>query len=121
MLGSRAASMSILSALFPPSIEAAQAAERVNSRAALVLDVRTRREYEAGRIAGAQHLPVGRLDAARLDPGQRYIAVCRTDMRSSQATRQLRRAGLEVVNLKGGMLAWQRAGLPLAPRNGHIA
>jgi rhodanese-related sulfurtransferase len=113
--------MSILSGLFPPSIESAQAAERVNSRAALVLDVRTRREYEAGRIAGAQHLPVGRLDAARLDPSQRYIAVCRTGARSSQATRQLRRAGLEVVNLKGGMLAWQRAGLPLAPRNGHIA
>jgi rhodanese-related sulfurtransferase len=112
--------MSLLSALMPPSIQAAQAAERVSSRAALVLDVRTRREYEAGRIARAQYFPFGGLDAAKLDPAEHYIAVCRTGAWSSQATRRLRRAGLEVVNLKGGMLAWQRAGLPLQPRNGQI-
>ncbi len=41
--------------------------------------------------------------------------------RSRSATAQLRRAGLDAVNLKGGMIGWSRAGLPLEPRNGRIA
>ena len=43
------------------------------------------------------------------------IVSCRSGAQSAQACRQLRGAGLgEVYNLKGGMLAWQSANLPVS-------
>ncbi len=112
--------MGLRDALFGPSIGPEAAADRLRTRGATVLDVRERHEYDAGRIRGARHLPPHRLDAAALKPDVLYITVCRSGARSASASRQLRRAGLEVLNLRGGMLAWQRAGLPMDPRNGRV-
>jgi rhodanese-related sulfurtransferase len=42
------------------------------------------------------------------------VVVCRAGARSATAAAMLRRAGFRrVVNLHGGMLAWQGAGLPV--------
>ena len=114
--------MGLFSSLFPPTVSAEEAAERIRARDAIALDVRERHEWNAGRISGAKHISLGTLAARRgeLDPARRYIAVCRSGGRSSRAVAQLRKAGFDVVNLKGGMTAWQRAGLPLEPRGGRV-
>ncbi len=105
-----------------PSVEPEQAAERLRSREAVVVDVRTPREWRAGRIRGALHVPLHEL-AARIDrmPRDRtLITVCRSGHRSAGAARALKRAGYDVENLRGGMNRWARAGLPLEPANGRV-
>jgi sulfur dioxygenase len=46
---------------------------------------------------------------------QPIVAVCHSGRRSGQATVILQKHGIkEVANLRGGMVAWQAAGLPIA-------
>lgn len=115
--------MGILSFLFPPSTTAEQAHDAAQRRAAIILDVRERHEWKAGHAPGSKNIPLSKLGAraSELHPGRRYIAVCRSGSRSRSAVAQLQRAGLDAVNLKGGMHSWTRAGLPVEPRNGRIA
>jgi rhodanese-related sulfurtransferase len=58
------------------------------------------------------HIPLDQLPAraGELPTDRRVVAICRSGARSGQATMYLRRAGLEVVNLDGGMQAWARTG-----------
>jgi rhodanese-related sulfurtransferase len=44
--------------------------------------------------------------------GKKVLAICRSGNRSGRATRHLSANGIEALNVKGGMLAWTRAGLP---------
>lgn len=114
--------MGFLSALFPPSTSVAEAHEAAKRRRLVLLDVREPREWKAGHAPGAKNIPLSKLETRRgdLQPGTRYCAICRTGARSRRATAQLRKAGFDVVNLQGGMNAWQRNDLPLEPRNGRI-
>ena len=115
--------MGLLSFLFPPSVTAEEAHETAGQREAVILDVRERHEWKAGHAPGSKNIPLSKLHArtGELATDRRYIAVCRSGSRSRSATAQLRRAGLDVVNLKGGMQSWKRAELPLEPRSGRIA
>jgi len=112
----------ILSFLFPPSTSAEQAHEAARRRDVVILDVRERNEWKAGHAPGSKNVPLStlRMHTAQLARDRRYIAVYRSGSRSRSATAQLRSAGIDVVNLKGGMHGWKRAGLPLEPRNGRI-
>jgi rhodanese-related sulfurtransferase len=112
----------VLSFLFPPSTSAEQAHQAARRRDVLILDVRERHEWRAGHAPGSKNIPLSTLQArtASLARARRYIVVCRSGSRSRGATAQLRNAGLDVVNLKGGTHSWIRAGLPLEPRNGKI-
>jgi len=114
--------MGLFSTLFPPSTSAQDAHEALQRREAVILDVRERREWKAGHAPGARNIPLTTLASrtGELAAGRRYIAVCRSGSRSRSATAKLRSAGLDAVNLSGGMHGWQRAGLPLEPRNGRI-
>lgn len=81
----------------------------------LVLDVREPAEYQEGHVAGSTLIPLGQL-ASRLSDipkDQPIVAVCRSGNRSGVATDLLRRAGFDVVNMRGGMIAWARQGLPV--------
>jgi rhodanese-related sulfurtransferase len=104
-------------------IDPAAAAERLARGDAVALDVREPQEWAAGRIAGALHIPMGQLShrAGELPRDRELIAVCRSGGRSARVAEALVRAGYRVVNLDGGMRAWQRAGLPLEPANGRVA
>ena len=114
--------MGLLSSLFPPSTSAPEAHEVVQRREAVLLDVRERHEWKAGHAPGSKNIPLSSLASrtGELAVDRRYIAGCRSGSRSRSATAQLRSAGLDAVNLKGGMHGWQRAGLPLEPGNGRI-
>lgn len=81
-----------------------------------LVDVREPWEFSQGHIAGSKLIPLGQLSGqmARLPKDKTLVAVCRTGNRSSVATSILQRAGYEVLNLKGGVVDWARAGLPLS-------
>lgn len=114
--------MGLLSFLFPPSTSAEEAHDKAARREVVLLDVRERREWKAGHAPGSKNVPLSTLSKRHHElPAQRtYVAVCRSGSRSRSAVAQLRAAGFDVVNLKGGMHAWSRAGLPLEPRGGKV-
>jgi rhodanese-related sulfurtransferase len=81
-----------------------------------IIDVREAGEWRSGHIRQARHIPLDQLGqrAAEIDPSRPVVFVCRSGNRSEYATQALRQAGYDqAVNLAGGMLAWQRAGLPI--------
>ena len=102
-----------------PRIDAAGAAELIAARTALVLDVRQNAEWKTGHIQGAIHIPLGALPSRmnQLPNGKTIVTVCGSGHRSAVAARTLTRAGHEVLNLRGGINAWTRAGLPLHTSN----
>src|SRR2546428_12045351 len=81
-------------------------------RAAIhVLDVREDDEWQAGHIAGAQHIPLGQLGerVGELPKGSRIVAVCRSGGRSGTAGRGLKQRGYDAGDLDGGGTAWAKA------------
>lgn len=107
-----------------PTIEPREAAERLASGELALIDVREDDEWQAGRIPGARHIPLGEL-AERfhevVDAGPRVAFVCRSGGRSGYATEAARAAGLSASNLAGGMQAWAAADLPMVPDDGWVA
>jgi rhodanese-related sulfurtransferase len=98
-----------------PTIDAAEAADLLAARSAVLVDVRGQAEWNAGHIKGALHVPLTQLSSRlpQLPSGKTIVTVCRSGHRSALAARTLTTAGHEVLNLRGGMSAWTRAGLPL--------
>lgn len=81
-----------------------------------VIDVRGRTEYESGHIPGAVNIPVGHLSSklAELPLNKPIVLQCQAGARSAIAASVLRAHGIHnVVNLTGGIAAWQNAGLPV--------
>lgn len=83
----------------------------------LVLDVRTEFEFRGGHVAGALNIPVQEL-AQRVSEieGHKdaFVAViCRSGARSGSACGWLVQSGYNVANVSGGMIDWERAGLPI--------
>ncbi|RUL55147.1 MULTISPECIES: rhodanese-like domain-containing protein [Lysinibacillus] len=73
-----------------------------------VIDVREADEVEQGMIPGAVHIPLGSIPerADELDKTKEYILVCRGGVRSAKAGEYLESQGFEVINLEGGMMAY---------------
>jgi rhodanese-related sulfurtransferase len=101
-----------------PEVDAREAAARAASGEVLLLDVREPDEWHAGRAAGAVLVPLGQLDPAAVPTDRPVVVVCRSGNRSGTATAVLREAGVDAVNLAGGMRAWAAAGLPVTADNG---
>ena len=76
----------------------------------LVVDVRTTREWNAGHVEGAVHIPLGELArrASELPRDRTVATMCEGGYRSSLAASVLSRAGIDqLVNVTGGMAAWR--------------
>src|SRR5262249_24809714 len=90
----------------------------------VLLDVREPDEFrgELGHIAGSILIPLRDLSdrAKELEvlKDREIVAICRAGVRSATATALLTALGFEhVCNLKGGMLDWTEAGLPVERAN----
>ena len=86
----------------------------------LVIDVRSSDEYvgDLGHIAGSRNIPIEdllrRLDELKAYQQHPMVIVCRTDRRSMKAAQMLTKAGFsDVAVLRGGMVQWNRNGLPV--------
>ena len=83
---------------------------------AVVLDVRSHAEWEAGHIPGAIHLPLATLTEGldRLPAGRPVLVHCQGGGRSAIAASLLTAHGVvPVVNVPGGFSEWAAAGLPV--------
>ena len=89
-----------------------------------LIDVREPSELSEARVKGARHIPLGQLSAklGELDRDRPVAFLCRSGSRSAIATRSATKAGLDAANVRGGITAWTRAGLPTSskqPRRGR--
>ena len=79
---------------------------------AVIIDVRTREEFESGYLKNAQLIdimqPQSFMDAVnKLDKNKNYYMYCRSGNRSGQACQFLDAQGYKnTYNLQGGMLDW---------------
>ncbi|MGB5261105.1 MAG: rhodanese-like domain-containing protein [Gammaproteobacteria bacterium] len=91
-----------------------EATRLLNHEDAIMIDMRDDKEYRDGHIINSLHAPdikTARLEKYRDRP---LIVYCRSGNRSTAYCSKLRKQGFEsVYNLKGGVLAWERAELPL--------
>ena len=87
----------------------------------VIVDVRGDDEFHGplGHIEGARLIPLPELQkrAGELPRNRVILLVCRSGARSAKACAQLGEAGfVSITNLAGGMIAWNREGLPVAGR-----
>jgi rhodanese-related sulfurtransferase len=85
---------------------------------AVVLDVRTEKEFKAGHIAGAVNLDYNSPDFAKkagdLDKSKTYLVHCAGGVRSAKAcTLMDKLAFTNLVNLETGFKGWEKAGKPV--------
>jgi rhodanese-related sulfurtransferase len=90
------------------------------SAGATILDVREHDEWRAGHVDGSVHMPMGEVTArwGELRTADDLVVVCRHGVRSYQVAAYLAHAGVEAVNLDGGLVAWTRAGRPVVTDDG---
>jgi len=83
----------------------------------VLLDVRTPKEFDAERIAGAVLVdyksPSFRDRIAKLDRKKSYLVYCRTGNRTNGAVKVMRELGFpKVYVFSGGITKWKEAGFP---------
>jgi rhodanese-related sulfurtransferase len=95
-------------------IDVVEAQRRQTQGGALLIDVRELDEWQQGHAPGSRLVPLGRL-MAELPRDRELLLICRSGNRSGQAQRRLAAQGYQnAFNVAGGMIAWERAGLPVA-------
>jgi rhodanese-related sulfurtransferase len=84
----------------------------------LVLDVRSSKEFQAGHVPGARHIPHTELPQRLTElvgyQQKTVVVYCESGVRAKKAFRVLQTAGfVNVRHLQGDMAAWRDQGLPL--------
>jgi molybdopterin/thiamine biosynthesis adenylyltransferase/rhodanese-related sulfurtransferase len=107
----------------PVEMLALDAARREIDAGATLIDVREQNEWDESHLEQAVHVPQGelveRLDEVAPDSSARLVLHCRTDNRSAEMAGVLQGLGYDnVAVLEGGILAWERAGLPTRSDSG---
>jgi rhodanese-related sulfurtransferase len=93
------------------------AAAKLNSGAAVIVDVRDKDEWDEGHITGATHISRGtiELDIEEKVPDTNAMIICHCGGggRSALAAESLQKMGYKNVrSMAGGFKAWKAAGLP---------
>jgi rhodanese-related sulfurtransferase len=98
-------------------------ARKLVDEGAQLIDVRADHEWEAGRIAGATHLPLAELPerTGEIDKERPVVLYCRGGNRSTMAAAALADAGYDAHKLTEGIVGWDAADLPLEPEGGYVA
>ncbi len=96
-----------------PQIDPRDARHLLDDGKAILLDIRQASERRQLRIPVAEHLELAKLSMhfQTLPQDKVIIVQCNTGNRSLGAAKLLANKGLEVNNLRGGILAWREAGL----------
>jgi rhodanese-related sulfurtransferase len=99
-------------------VSTADAVRLINTKGALVIDVRKPEAFQSGHIVNARNVEIERLakeqDAVGKQKNKVLVTVCDTGVVSGRAANLLRKAGYEhVFSLKGGIAGWRADNLPL--------
>ncbi len=95
-----------------------EATRLMNDHKTLVLDIRDDKEFAAGHVPKARHIPLRdlgkRVEEIAKWKDKPVLVTCRSGTRAGAACRLLKAAGFaQVAQLKGGITAWQAASLPV--------
>lgn len=95
-----------------------QATKIINKGKTAIIDIRDQKQYQAGHILNAVHVPLSSLEQRipKLEKfkGQPVIVVDESGKESDKAAALLKKEGFSQVNiLKGGMSSWVGEGLPV--------
>ena len=91
-----------------PEVASAKSARAlVEQEGALLVDVRTPREYASGHIDGAVNMPLAELSShlEELKQHEKVVVYCQVGARAADAAKLLKHEGIDVTNL-GAMAAW---------------
>ena len=103
------------------SVSAQQAVMLINRSDAVVVDIRDKKDFDAGHIVDAIHIPLTKL-GTRVTEIEKYkaapvIVACRLGQHSTDAVKVLKSAGFtNVLRLAGGMTEWRAQSLPLVQK-----
>lgn len=86
-----------------------------------LLDVREQSEWDAGHAPTARLLPMSVLEQRieEIPADRRVLVICQSGQRSGRVVAALSRAGYDVSNVSGGMLAWHAAGGEITVETGN--
>ncbi len=92
--------------------------QRIMSKSVVLVDVRTPKEFAEGHLQGATNVAWGDdfeklWNAAGIKNRFTVAVYCRSGRRSNAAASALVKMGYKVIELKGGIMAWQKAGKPV--------
>ncbi|MFJ7832462.1 rhodanese-like domain-containing protein [Peribacillus sp. NPDC097197] len=82
---------------------------QLNNKSKQYIDVRTPNEFRGNHIKGFKNIPLYELQnrVKELSKDQEVFVICQSGMRSSKASKLLKKMGFkEITNVKGGMSAW---------------
>jgi rhodanese-related sulfurtransferase len=101
------------------SVTPQQATELINRKDAVVVDVRPIGDFAKAHIINAINIPMSsfknQLNQLEKHKEHPVIISCRSGAQSAGACKILSAGGFEqVYNLKGGILAWESASLPVS-------
>jgi len=87
-------------------------------KSAVVLDVRTAREFNAGHVPGAVNIDWHARDfadqVAKLDKSKTYLVHCQAGVRSASAVKKMSTMDfLHLYDFAGGYAAYEKAGKPV--------
>jgi adenylyltransferase/sulfurtransferase len=89
----------------------------------VLLDVRNPHEYEIAKIPGSVLVPLSDIEngpgiakVKEILNGHRLVVHCKSGMRSVKALGILKQAGIDGINLKGGIIAWSQQIDPSLPQ-----
>jgi len=100
----------------PKEVTVHEAHEALGTDKHCLVDVRTHDEVAGGAVPGSLHIPLDRLEAQvdKLKDFDSIHVMCRSGGRSSMATSALNGMGMKhAKNVKGGIIAWEAAKLPI--------
>jgi rhodanese-related sulfurtransferase len=98
-------------------VEPRQATQLLNSEDAIMIDIRSEKDFRKSHIANAIHLETTRDVSSALNKyrDKPLIVYCNSGNQSSGICSKLRKQGFTpVYNLRGGLFAWQKAELPVS-------
>ena len=100
------------------SVTTSEAIQLINKQDAILVDIRSKKELEAGTITNAIHIPLVDFDKrmSELDKHKEkdIIIVCNMGQTAGAVCKKLSTAGYsKVVRLKGGIVEWKAQNLPL--------
>lgn len=100
------------------SLTAKEFADSISAVKAIVVDVRTAKEYDTGHLEGAINVVWDNnfktsLQNTKLSKEQPLAVYCRSGRRSKAAANVLVQEGYKVIELDKGIISWQQAELPV--------
>lgn len=101
------------------AITSAELTQLINKEEGVVVDIRSKEEFQSGHITGAVHVLPTDIKSGSVTNLEKYkntpiTVVCKTGTTAAESANLLAGAGFESVHLlKGGVLAWTDAKMPL--------